>query len=764
MSDFTHLAGTEPFTAEERRRHPVFADRYAKQWAMSLQWLRGELDRAALARDAARRRDAAWLDAKRRALAAMTGIGRFDGVVSGARRLAVAEGEDWAAAAYEVATADGLRYAAALFRPRRQPASGAVLLAGEDDGELRRAQSAYLAQGLAVIRPQLAGTGYSFRGHPQRRWFAYADHELLHNLAFVCGGSLAGMEAAELIAVGHELARLAVVDPAGTRLNVADPAGTPLVVDCRGRHLLAGAAAAALRPGRIAAIVLAGDAGRLDRQQEDARSNTVWGFHREMDLLTLLQLAEPEAVVFAEVGPTPSAEAARAAVWFAAERDTPDAAPVGGTRVLRCAREASALAAAAKAAAARYGKRAAFLALPEGSPAGTGLPEQAPPAHPEASGTDGDDALAAALQAAYAASMAGKVDFLERLQAEALREKEQRYDVAALTPESYRQRVAEALERTMGAPLPPHPTGVRVRTGRAAGDPEGTSSDAYEVVLESLPGVETAGYLLLPRGGAVRSGRADAPDGSGTEGAPPRLAAVICQHGLMGRPEDALGWSGSGVYYRFASSLADKGYAVFVPFMTWGWGGNPARDALAKHAYALGIAPNRLEAAQLRAIVDFLASRPEIDPARIGFYGLSYGGHASLWLAAEERRLAAVVTAGHFNDWGRKLVSTAIERPGNVPLSFIAVDESLDMFGFDVLRLAGHAELASLAAPRPHMVENGLRDPVTPYAWVASEHARLRRVFAWMGAADHAEIEHFDGPHRIWGERSFQFLEKHLRP
>ncbi|WP_167859673.1 S9 family peptidase [Paenibacillus cymbidii] len=746
MSESSHLAGTEPFTAEERRRNPVFADRYAKQWAMSLQWLRGELDRVALARDAVRRRDAAWLDAKRLALAAMTGFDRFAGAAADTRRLAVAEGEGWTAAAYEVATAGGLRYAATLYRPRRRPAAGAVLLAGEDIGELDRARSAYLAQGFAVIRPQLAGTGFSFRGHPQRQWFAYPDHELLHNLAFVCGGSLAGMEAAELLAVGDEMARLA-----GT-----EAAEVPLIVDCRGRHLLAGAAAAAHRPGRTAAIVLAGDAGRLDRQQDDARSNTVWGFHREFDLLTLLQLAAPGTVIFAEDGPTPSAEAARAAVWFAEERETPDT----GTRVVRCAREEKALGAAAQAAVTHWRVRAD--ALPAGSPTEAPLTE---PARPEAPGPGGGDALAEVLQAAYAASVANKVDFLERLQAEALREKEDRYDLSALTPDAYRHRVAEALERTMGAVPPPRQARPpRVLTGKAAYSQGGASHDAYEVVLESLPGVETAGYLLLPRSGAVRSGRADAPAGSDSGSAPARLAAVICQHGLMGRPEDALGWSGSGVYYRFASSLADKGYAVFVPFMTWGWGGNPARDALTKHAYALGFAPNRLEAAQLRAIVDFLASRPEIDPARIGFYGLSYGGHASLWLAAEERRLAAVVTAGHFNDWGRKLVSTAIERPGTTPLSFITVDDCLDMFGFDVLRLIGHAELASLAAPRPHMVENGLRDPVTPYAWVASEHARLRRVFAWLGAEDHAEIEHFDGPHRIWGERSFQFLEKHLRP
>ena len=50
--------------------------------------------------------------------------------------------------------------------------------------------------------------------------------------------------------------------------------------------------------------------------------------------------------------------------------------------------------------------------------------------------------------------------------------------------------------------------------------------------------------------------------------------AVICQHGLGGRPEILAGLNneleGGWVYDRFAERLVEKGYVVYVPFMNWG--------------------------------------------------------------------------------------------------------------------------------------------------------------------------------------------------
>jgi hypothetical protein len=80
-----------------------------------------------------------------------------------------------------------------------------------------------------------------------------------------------------------------------------------------------------------------------------------------------------------------------------------------------------------------------------------------------------------------------------------------------------------------------------------------------------------------------------------------------------------------------------------------------------------------------------------------------------------------------------------------------------------VLNELGHAELATRFAPRPQFVENGLRDTVTPTVWVEREFARMQAVFTWLGAGQNAELENFPGPHRVWAEGAFRFLERHLR-
>jgi dienelactone hydrolase len=236
---------------------------------------------------------------------------------------------------------------------------------------------------------------------------------------------------------------------------------------------------------------------------------------------------------------------------------------------------------------------------------------------------------------------------------------------------------------------------------------------------------------------------------------------VIVQHGLGGRPEALVGLEelpDQWIYDRVGERLAQQGYVVFAPFMNWGWGRTTDRDGLAKRSFALGIAPNRPEAAQLAAIVSFLSARPEVAPGRIGFYGLSYGGHAALWLTPDEVSLASVVVSGHFSQWQDKLFST--ERAA--ALTYVCVDEGLDMFHFNILNELGHAELLTARLPRPTMVESGLNDPVIPPDWVKAEFAVAEARYEAAHARAKIRLQLFPGPHRIWSEASFRFLRETL--
>jgi hypothetical protein len=85
------------------------------------------------------------------------------------------------------------------------------------------------------------------------------------------------------------------------------------------------------------------------------------------------------------------------------------------------------------------------------------------------------------------------------------------------------------------------------------------------------------------------------------------------------------------------------------------------------------------------------------------------------------------------------------------------------MFNYDVLNHLSHVQLVTRFAPRPQMIENGLKDAVSPTAWVNQEFAAVQAIFDWLGAPDQVELEHFDGPHRVWAENSFLFLHRHFK-
>jgi len=92
-----------------------------------------------------------------------------------------------------------------------------------------------------------------------------------------------------------------------------------------------------------------------------------------------------------------------------------------------------------------------------------------------------------------------------------------------------------------------------------------------------------------------------------------------------------------------ARRLAAAGY-VALTFDYKGWGrsdGPPLR-----------LAPyGRVEDAQ--AALTFLAQQPEVDPGRLGLYGISYGGSTAVFTAAIDQRVRAVVSVTGVGDGPR---------------------------------------------------------------------------------------------------------------
>lgn len=262
----------------------------------------------------------------------------------------------------------------------------------------------------------------------------------------------------------------------------------------------------------------------------------------------------------------------------------------------------------------------------------------------------------------------------------------------------------------------------------------------YEVVLDVWSGVFAYGILLVPKG---------IPQGE-------RRPVVVCQHGLEGRPSDVTDPKvDNHFYHRYAVRLAEEGFVTFAPQNPYI--GQDRFRMIQRRGHPLKLALFSFVLGQHQRILEWLGAQPFVDPQRIGFYGLSYGGKTAVRVPPLLPGYALSICSADFNEWVWKTTST------DARYSYLLTPE-YDMIEFDFANVVNYSDLANLMAPRPFMVERGHFDGVAPDEWVAYEFAQTRRFYTTrMNLPDHAEIEFFNGPHTIHGEGTFRFLRKHLK-
>ncbi len=295
----------------------------------------------------------------------------------------------------------------------------------------------------------------------------------------------------------------------------------------------------------------------------------------------------------------------------------------------------------------------------------------------------------------------------------------------------YRQRFYnEVIGRFEMERLPANP-----RTRQVFDEPLYTG---YEVMLDVFPDVFAYGILLLPKG--IKPGE--------------RRPAVVCQHGLEGRPRDVADPRVfNPAYNQYACRLVERGFVVYAPQNPYIF--TDKFRTLQRKANPLGKTLFSIIVPQHEQLVDWLGGLPQVDRERIAFYGLSYGGKTAMRVPAIVERYCLSICSADFNEWIWKNASTSAS------YSYVSTGE-YEMFEFDLGNTFNYAEMAALIAPRPFMVERGHRDGVAPDTWVSYEFAKIRLLYADLRIPERTGIEYFDGPHTIHGVGTFDFLHKHL--
>ncbi len=259
----------------------------------------------------------------------------------------------------------------------------------------------------------------------------------------------------------------------------------------------------------------------------------------------------------------------------------------------------------------------------------------------------------------------------------------------------------------------------------------------YEVVLDVWPDVFAWGTLLVPK--SIKPGE--------------RRPVVVCQHGRNGLPKDTIEVPGNA-YNRLAARLAEAGFVTFSPHNLYR--GEDRYRFLSRKGNGIKASLFSFIVGQHDQILRWLETLPFIDGSRMAFYGLSYGGETAVRVPAILERYALSICSGDFNQWTRKVAAT------DEDFSFMYTIE-WEMPYFNMGNTFDYAEMSYLIFPRPFMVERGHHDLVGRDPWVAYEYAKTAWLYAQFALADRTEIEYFQGGHAINGERTFEFLRKHLR-
>jgi dienelactone hydrolase len=283
------------------------------------------------------------------------------------------------------------------------------------------------------------------------------------------------------------------------------------------------------------------------------------------------------------------------------------------------------------------------------------------------------------------------------------------------------------------APLPERtPLGATI-TATFAG--EGFVVDMLH--YQSRPGLYVTGNLYRPA--QVREGE--------------RLPAVfyVCGHSNRGRDGNKTAYQSHGIWF------ARHGYVCLVVdtlqlgeiaathhgtynLNRWWW-------------HSRGYTPAGVECWNGVRGIDYLISRPDVDPERMAVTGISGGGAATFWIAAADERVKVAVPVSGMADLVSYIPNRVIN--GHCDCMFL-----YNTFEWPWTRIAG------LIAPRPMLFVNSDNDGIFPMDANDRVIGQLERLYSLYGDGDRVDAIVSVGGHAYRKDirkAAYRFINIHLK-
>src|SRR5579872_5187262 len=300
--------------------------------------------------------------------------------------------------------------------------------------------------------------------------------------------------------------------------------------------------------------------------------------------------------------------------------------------------------------------------------------------------------------------------------------------------QTHRPRYREDYFYMLGlSPLPEKTPLKATVTGTLAG--EGFAVDMLH--YQSRPGLYVTANLYRP---------ANAKPGE-------RLPAIlyVCGHSGRGRDGNKTAFQDHGLWF------ARNGYVcLIIDTLQLGEVAGIHHGTYREGRWwwqAAGYTPAGVECWNGVRALDYLVSRSDVDPERLGVTGISGGGAATFWIAAADERVRCAVPVSGMSDLESYVSNKVIN--GHCDCMFL------------VNTYQWHwTTIAALVAPRPMLFANSDNDSIFPMDGNRRVIARLRKLYTMYGKPELVDEYISKGGHDDRPDlrvAAFQWMNKHLK-
>jgi len=271
-------------------------------------------------------------------------------------------------------------------------------------------------------------------------------------------------------------------------------------------------------------------------------------------------------------------------------------------------------------------------------------------------------------------------------------------------------------------------------------------NDGYrieKIIYESMPGFYVTGCLFIP---------------DGLKGKSPAIFNAIGHTSIAFRTEP---------YQKIILHLVQKGFIVFaidpisqgerIQYFDSEKGGSVIGGVTTEHSYfgnqcfLSGVSPSRYFIWDGIRGIDYLISRSEVDPERIGITGISGGGTQTAYISALDERVKASAPTCYITGYRRLLESIGPQ------------DAEQNLF-HAIKRGITHADFITARAPNPTLMVTTTRDFFSIQG-ARETFTELKKVYKAFGKEEDMQMTEDDEGHTLTpknNETTVAFFQKYL--